>query len=540
MSVLHVKCDFVSQLRRFKLQCISRQDDPPWSAKRLSSNFATSPVRESRGDTLKRRRGERSAASDGCKFINPTSGYKIETGSGLCSTKQRGEFEIEERDEDIYERYFSAEDHWNFFTTEPDVGPVVLSLKQEAGISREHFRLIVRSSTSFLHGHLPASSLSANRYSKEDVVTALSREMGFISTFKQAANLQSFSDELLKMDQSFVKRDLKIGVIYLKEGQETEEEIFTNKEASPGFNNFLGLLGDRIKLKGFAHFRGGLDTTSQQTGDESVYTQWRGHRIMYHVSTLLPNIGKSSEQLIQRKRHIGNDIVCVVFVDGKDTRFDPTAIRSHFLHTYIVVCPFMDDGRLKYKVGVVSREGVPFYKPNLIDQDVFEHDDYFREFLLAKIINAEHACLRSPRFAGLQERTVRQMMSNLILAAENSQDSGSGKLVLNDRRGSWVPLGCVGPPSPFPDCHRERLEFVDRLSSDLHTAFLDKELCDIVFVVGKKIPPKSSCKTVTVDVITGNDHMPVYGIKAVLAARSKSVIKTSIFDLFNKTFILSL
>jgi hypothetical protein len=96
------------------------------------------------------------------------------------------------------------------------------------------------------------------------------------------------------------------------------------------------------------------------------------------------------------------------------------------------------------------------------------------------------------------------------------------------------------PPSPFPDCHRERLEFVDRLSSDLHTAFLDKELCDIVFVVGKKIPPKSSCKTVTVDVITGNDHMPVYGIKAVLAARSKSVIKTSIFDLFNKTFILSL
>ena len=72
--------------------------------------------------------------------------------------------------------------------------------------------------------------------------------------------------------------------------------------------------------------------------------------MMYHVSTLLPNIGKSSEQLIQRKRHIGNDIVCVVFVDGKDTRFDPTSIRSHFLHTYVAVCPFLDDGRLKYKV----------------------------------------------------------------------------------------------------------------------------------------------------------------------------------------------
>ena len=39
------------------------------------------------------------------------------------------------------------------------------------------------------------------------------------------------------------------------------------------------------------------------------------------------------------------------------------------------------------------------------------------------------------------------MMSNLILTAEDSQDNGSGKLVLSDemaKRGSWMPLGCVG------------------------------------------------------------------------------------------------
>ena len=40
---------------------------------------------------------------------------------------------------------------------------------------------------------------------------------------------------------------------------------------------------------------------------------------------------------LQRKRHIGNDIVCVVFLEASDTNFSPACIKSHFLHTFIVV-----------------------------------------------------------------------------------------------------------------------------------------------------------------------------------------------------------
>ena len=40
---------------------------------------------------------------------------------------------------------------------------------------------------------------------------------------------------------------------------------------------------------------------------------------------------------LQRKRHIGNDIVCVVFLEASDTAFSPACIKSHFLHTFIVV-----------------------------------------------------------------------------------------------------------------------------------------------------------------------------------------------------------
>ena len=35
-------------------------------------------------------------------------------------------------------------------------------------------------------------------------------------------------------------------------------------------------------------YRGGLDVIGDQTGEHSVYTEYKGRQIMYHVSTLLP------------------------------------------------------------------------------------------------------------------------------------------------------------------------------------------------------------------------------------------------------------
>ena len=57
---------------------------------------------------------------------------------------------------------------------------------------------------------------------------------------------------------------------------------------------------------------------------------------MFHVSTLLPH-EPNDPQKLQRKRHIGNDIVCVVFLETDNTHFSPSCIKSHFLHTFIVV-----------------------------------------------------------------------------------------------------------------------------------------------------------------------------------------------------------
>lgn len=59
------------------------------------------------------------------------------------------------------------------------------------------------------------------------------------------------------------------------------------------------------------------------TGRHSVYTMYEGHEIMFHVSTMLP-FSKDNRQQVERKRHIGNDIVNIVFLEdsASDTEVD--------------------------------------------------------------------------------------------------------------------------------------------------------------------------------------------------------------------------
>ena len=88
--------------------------------------------------------------------------------------------------------------------------------------------------------------------------------------------------------QAFIKQAYKFGVIYMKENQQTEEELFGNENHSRAFDDFLDLLGQRVRLRGFDKYRAGLDSNNDLTGTHSVYTKFANNEIMFHVSTLLP------------------------------------------------------------------------------------------------------------------------------------------------------------------------------------------------------------------------------------------------------------
>lgn len=55
-------------------------------------------------------------------------------------------------------------------------------------------------------------------------------------------------------------RNFKFGVLYLKPGQTTEDQIYGNQDTGDLFKQFLNVLGNVIPLKGHKGFRGLLST----------------------------------------------------------------------------------------------------------------------------------------------------------------------------------------------------------------------------------------------------------------------------------------
>ncbi|TNN48237.1 Rap1 GTPase-activating protein 2 [Liparis tanakae] len=162
----------------------------------------------------------------------------------------------------------------------------------------------------------------------------------------------------------------------------------------------------RVLVSAPCSFRGGLDVSHGQTGSQSVYTVHRRQEVMFHVSTRLPFTEGDAQQL-QRKRHIGNDIVALVFQE-EATPFVPDMIASNFLHAFILVQVEQPcSACTAYKVAVTAREDVPPFGPALTNPSVFKKGPEFREFLLTKLINAERACYKSERFARLEVQTPR-------------------------------------------------------------------------------------------------------------------------------------
>ncbi|KAA0201839.1 hypothetical protein HAZT_HAZT006358 [Hyalella azteca] len=214
------------------------------------------------------------------------------------------------------------------------------------------------------------------------------------------------SELISSYDEHALVNSFKFGVIYQGPGQTTEEEMFCNRQTTPAFDHFLSQLGQRIQLKDHKGYRGGLDTQFGQTGVESVYEVFRDKEIMFHVSTLLPYTEHDSQQL-QRKRHIGNDIVAIIFQE-QNTPFAPDMIASHFLHAYIVVQP-LEPGNpyTKYQVSVAARCDVPFFAPTLPCPAVLDAGAAFKEFLLTKLINADLACLKAKKFSMLEVKLGR-------------------------------------------------------------------------------------------------------------------------------------
>ena len=54
-----------------------------------------------------------------------------------------GSFGLTSVEQETHEKYFYGTEHWNYFTNDEDLGPVILSLKQETINGRDQFRYLL-------------------------------------------------------------------------------------------------------------------------------------------------------------------------------------------------------------------------------------------------------------------------------------------------------------------------------------------------------------------------------------------------------------
>ncbi|XP_066550989.1 signal-induced proliferation-associated 1-like protein 1 isoform X4 [Amia ocellicauda] len=325
-----------------------------------------------------------------------------------------------------YRKYFYLREHWNYFGVDDTLGPVAVSLRREKlEDSKEHgqqynFRVIFRTSElttlrgSILEDAVPSTSKhgTARGLPLKEVLEYLVPELN-AHCLRLALNTPKVTEQLMKLDEQGLSFQLKVGIMYCKAGQSSEEEMYNNESAGPAMEEFLQLLGERVRLKGFSKYRAQLDTKTDSTGTHSLYTTYKDYEIMFHVSTMLPYTPNNKQQLL-RKRHIGNDIVTIVFQEPGAQPFTPKNIRSHFQHVFVIVrahSPCSDNAC--YSVAVARSRDVPSFGPPIPKGVTFPKSTVFRDFLLAKVINAENAAHKSDKFRAMATRTRQEYLRDL-------------------------------------------------------------------------------------------------------------------------------
>ncbi|KAG8522607.1 Signal-induced proliferation-associated protein 1, partial [Galemys pyrenaicus] len=363
-----------------------------------------------------------------------------------------------------YRKYFYGKEHQNFFGLDEVLGPVAVSLRREekegsGGTTLHSYRVIVRTTqvcagdgasprvaapTSHvaLDGPYTPPQLRTLRGTiSEDVLPpGPPRGLSPKKLLEHVAprlsptclRLGSASPKvprtLLTLDEQVLSCQRKVGILYCRAGQGSEEEMYNNQEAGPAFTQFLTLLGDVVRLKGFESYRAQLDTKTDSTGTHSLYTTYQDHEIMFHVSTMLPYTPNNQQQLL-RKRHIGNDIVTIVFQEPGSKPFCPSTIRSHFQHVFLVVRAHAPcTPHTSYRVAVSRTQDTPAFGPALPPGGgPFPANADFRALLLAKALNGEQAAGHARQFHAMATRTRQQYLQDLATneVTTTSLDSAS-------------------------------------------------------------------------------------------------------------------
>ncbi|PPQ98647.1 hypothetical protein CVT24_004145 [Panaeolus cyanescens] len=153
----------------------------------------------------------------------------------------------------------------------------------------------------------------------------------YVKRVPENINVSRFFGQL---DRTPVIDTHAVGIMYVAPGQTHEIDILRNTHGSPAYTRFLEGIGRLINLRGQVDvYAGGLDPDED---GEYAYAWWDDiGQILYHTATMMPTT-KHDPQCNNKKRHIGNDHVRIVWNDsGLPYRFDTLTTEFQFVNIVI-------------------------------------------------------------------------------------------------------------------------------------------------------------------------------------------------------------
>jgi RAP1 GTPase activating protein 1 len=224
------------------------------------------------------------------------------------------------------------------------------------------------------------------------------------------------SRALLRFDERLVILQHKVGVVFAGPGQDSFDEMLANgaPNVPPQFWRFMNFLGEQVDLRAWQGYSGGLDTSRNgYTGETTFYTRWQQLEIVFHAAPLIPSPPRSSS-VVDRKRHIGNDIVVIVFRDKNAKPVKLETLKSKAVQVVVVVTPMSAKREFEFSIELYRRRGVPdipiLSGPILSVRNTREH----RDLLLTQLLLAERASYKAPPLANLIGKTRSSMLRELV------------------------------------------------------------------------------------------------------------------------------
>ncbi|KAJ9070210.1 Tuberous sclerosis 2-like protein [Entomophthora muscae] len=167
----------------------------------------------------------------------------------------------------------------------------------------------------------------------------------------------------------------KIGVVYVGAGQACEKDILSNRAGSLGYSKFIRGLGKLVRLQGCRDiYTGGLDTEMDLDGSHTWAWGDGLSQLIFHVATMMPTNPATDPQCAGKKRHIGNDYVCIVYNDSCQAYvFNTLPGQFNLVNLVVTPIPCSGDQESYYLVQAQVRQDLPelspLLEPKLVSSD---------------------------------------------------------------------------------------------------------------------------------------------------------------------------